>query len=559
MLMFEKPQIRLKQRPSTVGYITTPALLAACGGGGESAVNFVSTQGALLPSPPAATGLPDGYVPPASVYVAPTVIDPNRFILQTGLADPYWVASLRSDDFAEITASLISLDRTIFYAFPEAQPAFYDGVSQAAGWQPANVEIRAAYADIFASLEAVLDVRFVETADAAGANVIAISRVEPADPNTGGYAFFPSSGTPLGSDILISVNFDAPVQNAGGSTNFDYEVLVHELGHALGLKHPFEADRSSTEILPEAEDTSALTTMSYSFVSSAYDGEFRTFDLMALVEAYGVNPTFRAGDDVYTFSAQQGVFVIDGAGTDTISAAGQTQSVTIDLRDGAQSHVGVAGPLISAGFQLAISPNSKIENAIGGSGNDVLAGNDLANRLEGAAGDDRIFAGEGADIVIGGAGDDIIDLSELSAATDTVVVDLGDAAGQGDEIYSFVQGAAGDVVDVIGGTFAQLLDVVSVNTVPEAIVHGHILRLTDALLETSEQIRDAFADGGAFEGLDLDLGGEALIVAANSQGTGEDQQLFYAQQSLTELDVVHLATFRGNYLDIDNWHANNFV
>lgn len=557
--MFEKPQIRPKQRPSTVGYITTPALLAACGGGGESAVNFVSTQGALLPSPPAATGLPDGYVPPASVYLAPTVIDPNRFILQTGLADPYWVASLRSENFDQVTASMIGAGRTIAYAFPEAQPEFYDSLAEAAGWQPANAGIRAAYADIFASLATVLDVRFVETADAAGENVIAISRVEPADPNTGGYAFFPSAATPLGSDILISVNFDNPVRNADGSTNFDYEVLVHELGHALGLKHPFEADGTNTETLSEAEDSSILTTMSYNFLPVAYDGEFRAFDLMALVEAYGVNPTFRAGDDVYTFSAQQGVFVIDGAGTDTISAAGQTQSVTIDLRDGAQSHVGVAGPLISAGFQLAISPNSKIENAIGGSGNDVLAGNDLANRLEGAAGDDRIFAGEGADIVIGGAGDDIIDLSELSAATDTVVVDLGDAAGQGDEIYSFVQGAAGDVVDIIGGTFAQLLDVVSANTVPEAIVHGHILRLTDALLETSEQIRDAFADGGAFEGLDLDLGGEALIVAANSQGTGEDQQLFYAQQSLTELDVVHLATFRGNYLDIDNWHANNFV
>lgn len=557
--MFEKPQIRLKQRPSTVGYITTPALLAACGGGGESAVNFVSTQGALLPSPPAATGLPDGYVPPASVYVAPTVIDPNRFILQTGLADPYWVASLRSENFDQVTASMIGAGRTITYAFPETQPEFYDSLAEAAGWQPANAEIRAAYADIFASLATVLDVRFVETADAAGENVIAISRVEPADPNTGGYAFFPSAATPLGSDILISVNFDNPVRNADGSTNFDFEVLVHELGHALGLKHPFEADGTNTETLSEAEDSSILTTMSYNFLPVAYDGEFRAFDLMALVEAYGVNPTFRAGDDVYTFSAQQGVFVIDGAGTDTISAAGQTQSVTIDLRDGAQSHVGVAGPLISAGFQLAISPNSKIENAIGGSGNDVLAGNDLANRLEGAAGDDRIFAGEGADIVIGGAGDDIIDLSELSAATDTVVFDLGDAAGQGDEIYSFVQGAAGDVVDIIGGTFAQLLDVLSANTVPEAIVHGHILRLTDALLETSEQIRDAFADNGAFEGLDLALGGEVLIVTANSQGTGEDQQLFYAQQSLTELDVVHLATFRGNYLDIDNWHANNFV
>lgn len=550
-----------------VSLLAAPSLLAACGGGGGGGAGFVSTQNTSttlpvsdpLPTPQAATGLPASYTPPASVYVPPATPDPNRFVLQTEFVDPYWVAALRSESFDQITASMIGAGRTIAYAFPETQPEFYDGLTQAAGWQPANAEIRAAYADIFASLEMVLDIRFVETADAAGENVIAISRVEPADPNTGGYAFFPSAATPLGSDILISVNFDTPVQNGDGSTNFDYEVLVHELGHALGLKHPFEADGTSTETLSEAEDSSILTTMSYNFLPVAYDGEFRAFDLMALTEAYGVNPTFRAGDDVYSFSSQQGVFVIDGAGTDTITAAGLTQSVTIDLRDGEQSHVGVEGQLISGAFQLTISPNTAIENAVGGAGNDLLTGNELANRLEGGAGDDLIFAGEGADTVIGGAGDDVIDLSEVTAATDTVVVDVDQAVLAGDQIYSFQQGAGGDAIDVVGKTFVDLLDVVSVNAVPAANVHGNILRLTDALLDSSAQVRDAFADGGAFENLDLALGGEALIVAADSQNTGEDQRLFHVQQTETALDVTLLATFTGNYLDIDNWQAGNFA
>ena len=39
-----------------------------------------------------------------------------------------------------------------------------------------------------------------------------------------------------------------------GNTNYDYETLVHEIGHALGLKHPFEADRNNSSILNEYED-----------------------------------------------------------------------------------------------------------------------------------------------------------------------------------------------------------------------------------------------------------------------------------------------------------------
>ncbi len=47
-----------------------------------------------------------------------------------------------------------------------------------------------------------------------------------------------------------------------------------------------------------------------------------------------------------------------------------------------------------------------IENAIGGSGNDILRGDDNPNRLEGGAGDDFMSGFNGADTLVGGAGDD---------------------------------------------------------------------------------------------------------------------------------------------------------
>ena len=55
---------------------------------------------------------------------------------------------------------------------------------------------------------------------------------------------------------------------------------------------------------------------------------------------------------------------------------------------------------------------ANLENAIGGSGNDILTGNASPNRLEGNAGADTLTGGAGIDTLIGGAGADTIDGGE---------------------------------------------------------------------------------------------------------------------------------------------------
>ena len=54
-----------------------------------------------------------------------------------------------------------------------------------------------------------------------------------------------------------------------------------------------------------------------------------------------------------------------------------------------------------------IAKGAEIENASGGSGNDLIIGNALANILNGNGGNDTIFDGNGDDFVYGGAGDDL--------------------------------------------------------------------------------------------------------------------------------------------------------
>ncbi len=69
----------------------------------------------------------------------------------------------------------------------------------------------------------------------------------------------------------------APWQGTQG-----YETLLHEIGHALGLGHPFEGSYR----LPDSYDNTANTIMSYTDQGGYYT-EFRPFDRLALDWIYG--------------------------------------------------------------------------------------------------------------------------------------------------------------------------------------------------------------------------------------------------------------------------------
>jgi hypothetical protein len=103
---------------------------------------------------------------------------------------------------------------------------------------------------------------------------------------------------PVGSDIIISNKHDATAFT-GNTTNFDYELLLHELTHSFGLKHPFEIEGTSTQLLPTSEDNSAWTVTTYTQITSEYDGTYRDLDLMAFAGLFGVNPNHQASDNSY--------------------------------------------------------------------------------------------------------------------------------------------------------------------------------------------------------------------------------------------------------------------
>ncbi|SEG66061.1 beta strand repeat-containing protein [Bosea lathyri] len=114
-----------------------------------------------------------------------------------------------------------------------------------------------------------------------------------------------------------------------------------------------------------------------------------------------------AGND--TLIGGAGNDLLDGGdGIDTVDYSAETASVTIDLGTGKATGDGIAKDRLAG-----------IENVIGGSGDDVLIGNNLANVLDGGAGNDRIVAGAG-DMAIGGAGDDSIEIQAGAGAAASI-------------------------------------------------------------------------------------------------------------------------------------------
>jgi Ca2+-binding RTX toxin-like protein len=224
------------------------------------------------------------------------------------------------------------------------------------------------------------------------------------------------------------------------------------------------------------------------------------------------------GNDSLVGGVGNDTYIIDADvdfGTDTITEAGgvdtlnfSTTVAAVNVNLGAVAAQTVRGVGVTS-VKLVI-PVVAIENLVGGSGNDILAGNILVNDIQGSAGNDRISGGGGSDFLRGGAGNDGFLYNGVISGTATNFFGT-------DTITDFVRGQ--DKILLSKATFAKISSAVntSIGTNFASVADDSLVNASTAAIVFSRTSHKLFydSDGITTTGLGANGGAFATLTGIN--------------------------------------------
>lgn len=325
-------------------------------------------------------------------------------------------------------------DSSIPYSFPSSNnallwSAFSSGYgSQSGGGEPWNKKFKpltSANRDDFENAlrrwENVANIEFIQVAETANkVGDIRAAYTFDADSLTLAWSYLPSD-SPVAGDIWINTQglLDTEDWNPGSMA---FETVLHELGHVLGLKHPFsnsdhsddsddsdDSNHTFESVLSKNLDKTIYTVMSYTYAN--LEGEEGTgfsfhpttpmvLDIAATQALYGANNDFHTGNDTYIYddaNTYHETIWDAGGSADTIRYIGSIPSL-FDLNPAGGSIIGQSVYVQKNGNNVGlpvpnvwIADGVTIENVIAGQGNDILIGNDRSNNLDGGSGVDTVI------------------------------------------------------------------------------------------------------------------------------------------------------------------------
>jgi serralysin len=422
-------------------------------------------------------------------------------------------------------------------------------------WEKAAFQLALSY------YEQVADVVFVEVSNRAeadfkiityigtpGVGASLLGRMSPPNEQNEGQAEFNAG------DVRWT---EAGLQPGG----FYFPTLLHEFGHGMGMAHPHDVGGRSSIMRGAGGGTAGIggelgdfglsqqvfTIMSYNdgWQTSGYGtprsggitgtevdhfgwvGTLSPLDIAVIQDKYGVNEDWAAGDDLYVIKDVNapGNFyasIWDAGGTDEIRYEGD-RDATIDLRAATLQYEEGGGGWVSHAFGVhggfTIANGVTIENATSGAGNDILVGNDAANRLSAGAGNDTLSGGGGNDVLVGGAGKDVLtggageDLFLFTALTDSA------NGADRDVIADF---AEGDLIDLSG---LGATSFIGGNVFSGRAGEVRAIQITDQTIVEFDK------DGDGRSDFQIELTGSFLLdrldfVGLNGVATSGNDQLF---------------------------------
>lgn len=418
--------------------------------------------------------------------------------------------SLNWDNAANITPVVVDGVKTAYVYFGAAGETFGETTSTGAplptfGW---NEIEKAAVMQALAQYTPITGIKYEITTDVNQATF------RLATTKGGGFGAYmypqdPVYGTQKGIGVfnVDSGGWDKPgvsTQNLPGDQvsllqgGFAFGVILHEFGHAHGIAHPHDRGGGSEVMLGVTAPTDSYgvynlnqgvyTVMSYNDawdfhpdgpsaftiagIDNGWSGTLSAFDIAVLQARYGVH-AYNGGNNTYALTdVTDDAFyqtIWDSGGDDTI-AYGGALNAQIDLTAATLDYTPTGGGVVSFlynaqptttgpggnnSFQVrggyTIANGVVIENATGGSGNDILLGNSAANVLTGNDGNDTLMGRGGNDTLDGGVGNDTLKGGD---GNDRIIGGIGaDKVYGGDGLDVVTLGANDDIfVAEIGAT-----------------------------------------------------------------------------------------------------------